>query len=77
MLKSFLHPEWFSNSPIFCEGKCILKLSSTKERISVDTWSAKNAFYKSFFKYEEQETNTISRKEIFEEKFGTISLEDL
>lgn len=77
MPKANIHPAWFPNAPVFCEGKCILKLGSTKTRISVDTWSEKNAFYKAFFKNEEQETGTVSRKEIFEEKFGQISLEDL
>jgi len=44
MVKKNLHPKWY-NSKVFCEGKIILEIGSTKENLLVDIWSGNHPFY--------------------------------
>jgi large subunit ribosomal protein L31 len=44
MAKKGLHPEWY-NTKIFCDGKMILEIGSTKQELSVDIWSGNHPFY--------------------------------
>ena len=45
MPKSEIHPIWFSNTPVFCDGKLICYVGSTKQELSVDVWLKKHPFY--------------------------------
>ena len=45
MPKSNLHPEWFKETPIFCDGKPICLIGSTKHELQIDTWLANHPFY--------------------------------
>jgi len=38
MPKSEIHPTWFSNTPVFCDGKLICYVGSTKKELNVDVW---------------------------------------
>jgi large subunit ribosomal protein L31 len=44
MIKKNLHPEIY-NTKIFCNGKLILELKTTKKEIYVDIWSGNHPFY--------------------------------
>jgi large subunit ribosomal protein L31 len=44
MAKKGLHPEWY-NTKIFCDGKMILEIGSTKQELAVDIWSGNHPFY--------------------------------
>jgi large subunit ribosomal protein L31 len=44
MAKKDLHPEWFQTK-IFCDGKLIFQVGSTKKELSVDIWSGNHPFY--------------------------------
>lgn len=45
MPKSEIHPMWFKEVPVFCDGKPICFISSTKKELQVDLWLAKHPFY--------------------------------
>jgi large subunit ribosomal protein L31 len=44
MAKKGLHPNWYQTK-IFCDGKLIFEVGSTKEELSVDIWSGNHPFY--------------------------------
>tara|TARA_B110001469_G_C9372191_1_gene193831 strand:+ start:180 stop:398 length:219 start_codon:yes stop_codon:yes gene_type:complete len=45
MPKQNLHPEWFSETPILCDGKPLGLIGSTKPELQVDMWLANHPFY--------------------------------
>ena len=45
MPKSNLHPKWFNNTMILCDGKPLSITSSTKQELQVDMWLANHPFY--------------------------------
>ena len=45
MPKRDLHPNWFSNTPILCDGKPLGLIGSTKSELQVDMWLANHPFY--------------------------------
>lgn len=44
MAKKNLHPEWFQAN-VYCDGKLILKVGSTKKDLNVNIWSGNHPFY--------------------------------
>jgi large subunit ribosomal protein L31 len=44
MAKKNLHPQWFKTK-VFCDGKLILEIGSTKNELHVDIWSGNHPFY--------------------------------
>ena len=45
MPKTDLHPEWFSQTPVLCDGKPLGLIGSTKPELQVDMWLANHPFY--------------------------------
>jgi len=45
MPKSSIHPEWFTDTPIFCDGKPLCLIGSTKRKLQIDIWLANHPFY--------------------------------
>lgn len=45
MSKSKDQTNWFKKTPIFCDGKPICFVSSTKQKLQTDIWLAKHPFY--------------------------------
>ena len=45
MPKAEIHPEWFTKTPVLCDGKPLCYTSSTKEELQVDVWLANHPFY--------------------------------
>lgn len=44
MVKKNLHPKYYSTK-IFCDGKQILEIGTTKVELHVDIWSGNHPFY--------------------------------
>ena len=40
-----IHPEWYDNTEVYCDGKLVYTVSSTKEKLNVDIWSGNHPFY--------------------------------
>jgi large subunit ribosomal protein L31 len=45
MPKSEIQPTWFKDTPIFCDGKPLCLIGSTKQKLQVDIWLANHPFY--------------------------------
>ena len=45
MPKIDIHPNWFQNTPVLCDGKSFCLIGSTKSELNVDIWLANHPFY--------------------------------
>ena len=45
MPKSKIHPTWFPDAPVFCEGKTLCFIGSTKSQLQLDVWLGNHPFY--------------------------------
>ena len=45
MVKFNLHPAWFPNTPVLCDGKPLCLVGSTKPELQLDIWLGNQAFY--------------------------------
>jgi len=45
MPKSEIHPACFSNAPVYCDGKLISYVGSTKQELNIDVWLKNHPFY--------------------------------
>jgi len=67
MPKKNLHPAWFDETQIYCDGQLIMTTSSTKPNLSVDVWSGNDPFYTGSVKI----LDTEGRVKRFMKKYGT------
>ena len=45
MPKANIHPTWFKNTTVFCDGKSLCSIESTKNELQIDIWIANHPFY--------------------------------
>mgnify|MGYP001799508395 CR=1 FL=1 len=45
MPKKDIHPEWFEETKVFCDGQLIMTVSSAKPELYVDIWSGNHPFF--------------------------------
>ena len=45
MPKSDIHPKWFENTPVLCDGKTLSLIGSTKPELQIDMWLGNHPFY--------------------------------
>jgi len=45
MPKLNIHPNWFDTTPVFCDGKPLCLIGSTKKELQADIWLANHSFY--------------------------------
>jgi large subunit ribosomal protein L31 len=45
MPKPNIHPKWYPEAEVYCEGKLIFKTGSTKAKLNVDVWSGNHPFF--------------------------------
>ena len=64
MAKKGLHPVWYKTS-VFCNGKLIFEVGSTKEKLYVDLWAGNHPFYTG----SQQTIDTEGRIKKFERKY--------
>ena len=65
MPKKDIHPKWFKETKVFCDGKLILEVGTTKPEMYVDIWSGNHPFYTGSQKI----IDTEGRVEKFEKKY--------
>ena len=51
MPKKDIHPKWFEESQVYCDGQLIMTTSSTKPDLFVDIWSGNHPFYTGSVKF--------------------------
>lgn len=71
MPKKGLHPEFY-NTKVYCDGKIVLEVGTTKEELSVDIWSGNHPFYTGSQKIIDAE----GRVEKFQRKYKSESKKD-
>lgn len=64
MAKQGLHPQLY-NTEIFCGGKLVLELVTTKRELNVDVWSGNHPFYTGSQKF----IDTEGRIEKFQRRY--------
>lgn len=67
-----IHPTWFKETPIFCDGKPIGFVGSTKRELYADVWLVKHPFYTN----SQAIIDTEGRVERFMKKYGLKSVEE-
>jgi large subunit ribosomal protein L31 len=45
MPKSKIHPKWYKETCVLCDGKPLCLIGSTKPELQVDIWFANHPFY--------------------------------
>jgi large subunit ribosomal protein L31 len=45
MPKKNIHPKWYKDSKVYCEGQLIMIVGSTKPELNVDIWSGNHPLY--------------------------------
>lgn len=67
MPKENIHPAWFKETKVYCDGQLIMTTSSTKPELQVDIWSGNHPFYTGSVKI----LDTEGRVERFLKKYGS------
>lgn len=68
MAKPDIHPTWHPEAKVYCDGKLIMTVGSTKPELHVDVWSGNHPFYTGTQKI----IDTEGRVERFLRKYGMM-----
>jgi large subunit ribosomal protein L31 len=68
MPKSDIHPTWYPEAKVVCNGEVIMTVGSTKPEINVDVWSGNHPFYTGTQKI----IDTEGRVDRFLRKYGML-----
>lgn len=71
MPKVLIHPEWYPDSKVYCDGQLIMKIGSTQPKLNVDVWSGNHPFYTGLEKIIDAE----GRVERYARKYGSLDVE--
>jgi large subunit ribosomal protein L31 len=68
MPKPGIHPEWYPEAKVYCNGEVVATVGSTKPELHVDVWSGNHPFYTGTQKI----IDTEGRVEKFLRKYGMM-----
>lgn len=66
MPKKDIHPKWYPESKVYCDGQLIMTVGSTRPELNVDIWSGNHPFYTGT----QRLLDTEGRVERFMRKYG-------
>jgi large subunit ribosomal protein L31 len=66
MAKPGIHPEWYPEATVLCDGEVVMTVGSTRPQLNVDIWSGNHPFYTGTQKL----IDTEGRVERFKRKYG-------
>jgi large subunit ribosomal protein L31 len=66
MAKEGIHPTWYPEAKVYCNGEMVATVGSTKPELHVDVWSGNHPFYTGTQKI----IDTEGRVERFRRKYG-------
>ena len=69
MPKDGIHPEWYPDAKVICNGEVVLTVGSTQPEIHVEVWSGNHPFYTGTQKI----IDTEGRVDRFLRKYGMLS----
>lgn len=68
MAKSDIHPKWYPEAKVYCNGEVVMTVGSTQPELHVDVWSGNHPFYTGTQKI----IDTEGRVERFMRKYGMM-----
>jgi large subunit ribosomal protein L31 len=68
MAKPDIHPTWYPDAKVFCNGELVMTVGATQPELRVDVWSGNHPFYTGNQKIIDSE----GRVERFMRKYGMI-----
>ena len=66
MAKSEIHPKWYPEAKVICNGEVVMTTGSTQEELHVDVWSGNHPF----FTGNQKILDTEGRVDRFMRKYG-------
>ena len=45
MPKQGIHPTWYPETKVYCDGQLVMTVASTKPELQVDIWSGNHPFF--------------------------------
>lgn len=72
MPKEGIHPQWYADAKVICNGEEIMRVGSTQPEINVEVWSGNHPFYTGTQKI----IDTEGRVDRFLRKYGMLSKEN-
>ena len=64
-MKKKIHPKWYDETQVYCDGQLVMVPSSTKLKLNVDAWSGNHPFYTGSIKI----LDTEGRVDRFQKKY--------
>jgi large subunit ribosomal protein L31 len=64
-MKKKIHPKWYDETQVYCDGQLVMVTSSTKVKLNVDVWSGNHPFYTGSIKI----LDTEGRVDRFQKKY--------
>jgi large subunit ribosomal protein L31 len=68
MAKPDIHPQWYPEAKVYCNGELVMTVGSTKPELHVDVWSGNHPFFTGTQKI----IDTEGRVERFRRKYGMV-----
>ena len=62
MPKKDIHPNWFDETQVYCDGQLVMTINSTKPKLNVDIWSGIHPFYTGSLKMIRKDVLNVSIK---------------
>ena len=72
MAKPDIHPQWYPEAKVYCNGQVVMTVGSTKPELQVDMWSGNHPFYTGTQKI----VDTEGRVERFLRKYGMMDTQE-
>jgi len=72
MAKPEIHPQWYPEAKVYCNGEVVMTVGSTKPELHVDVWSGNHPFYTGTQKI----IDTEGRVERFLRKYGMMDTQE-
>ena len=67
-MKKKIHPKWYDETQVYCDGQLVMVTSSTKLKLNVDVWSGNHPFYTGSIKI----LDTEGRVDRFQKKYRLL-----
>ena len=68
MAKADIHPKWYPEAKVYCNGEVVMTVGSTQPELRVDVWSGNHPFYTGTQKI----IDTEGRVDRFLKKYGML-----
>jgi large subunit ribosomal protein L31 len=71
-MKKDLHPTWYPDAKVYCNGELVMEIGSTQPELNIDVWSGNHPFYTGSQKI----IDTEGRVEKFNRKYNLKNTND-